>query len=105
MSARVLVATLLLAALLPGCARTDRPNTDVRTDSRARAEARPAEAVEEISGDPCTENCSGSEAGYDWAEQKGIVDPNDCGGNSDSFIEGCMAYVQEQREDRDTGSD
>jgi hypothetical protein len=43
----------------------------------------------------CTDDCSGHEAGYNWAEKKGISDSNDCGGNSNSFIEGCKAYVDE----------
>ncbi len=47
-------------------------------------------------GNECTEDCSGHQAGYDWAEEKGITDPEDCGGNSDSFIEGCESYAEEQ---------
>lgn len=43
----------------------------------------------------CTEDCSGHEAGYDWAERNGINDIYDCDGNSQSFIEGCQAYVEE----------
>ena len=43
----------------------------------------------------CTGNCSGHEAGYEWAADKGISDPSDCGGNSESFIEGCEAYANE----------
>jgi hypothetical protein len=43
----------------------------------------------------CTQDCSGHEAGYAWAEKKGIMDPDDCGGNSQSFIEGCRAYAEE----------
>lgn len=45
-------------------------------------------------GDPCTIDCSGHEAGYEWAEEQGISDPDDCGGKSDSFIEGCIAYAE-----------
>ena len=30
----------------------------------------------------CTEDCSGHEAGYAWAEAKGIDDPGDCCGTS-----------------------
>src|SRR5262249_20744862 len=41
---------------------------------------------------------SGHEAGYAWAEEHGIDDPDDCGGNSDSFIEGCQEYAEEQQE-------
>lgn len=48
-------------------------------------------------GDACTEDCSGHEAGYQWAEENEIQDPYDCGGNSDSFIEGCESYAEEQQ--------
>jgi len=54
---------------------------------------------------PCTVDCSGHEAGYEWAEKKGIEDPDDCGGNSNSFIEGCRAWAEEQAEDEDTDGD
>jgi hypothetical protein len=47
-------------------------------------------------GYECTVNCEGHEAGYEWAEEKGIDDPDDCGGNSQSFIDGCRAYAEEQ---------
>jgi hypothetical protein len=47
----------------------------------------------------CTSDCSGHEAGYEWAEEKGITDPSDCGGKSESFIEGCEAYANENSED------
>jgi hypothetical protein len=46
-------------------------------------------------GYDCTVDCSGHEAGYQWAEDHGIDDPEDCGGNSNSFIEGCRAYAEE----------
>jgi|GEM_PF-2287285 len=44
----------------------------------------------------CTQDCSGHEAGYEWAEDNGITDMDDCEGNSQSFIEGCQAYAEEQ---------
>lgn len=50
-------------------------------------------------GYSCTTDCSGHEAGYKWAEENGIDDPDNCGGNSDSFIEGCHAYADEQQND------
>lgn len=49
----------------------------------------------------CIGDCSGHEAGYNWAEEKGIDDPSDCGGNSSSFIEGCESYAEEQQESVD----
>ena len=42
-------------------------------------------------GYPCTVDCSGHEAGYNWAKRKGITDPANCTGHSLSFIEGCRA--------------
>jgi hypothetical protein len=48
-------------------------------------------------GDSCTVDCSGHKAGYDWAERHDIDDEDNCGGNSESFIEGCKAYVREQQ--------
>lgn len=48
-------------------------------------------------GYDCTVDCSGHEAGYKWAEEHGIDDEDDCRGNSQSFIEGCQAYVRQQQ--------
>lgn len=48
-----------------------------------------------FNGYPCTQDCSGHQAGYDWAAQKGVNDISGCGGNSNSFIEGCQSYVEE----------
>jgi len=42
----------------------------------------------------CTVDCSGHDAGYRWAEDNDIDDPDDCYGNSQSFIEGCMEYAE-----------
>lgn len=49
-----------------------------------------------FNGYRCTVDCSGHEAGYDWAEDHGITDAEDCDGNSESFIEGCRSYAEEQ---------
>lgn len=43
----------------------------------------------------CTDDCSGHRASYEWARKKGITDSYDCGGNSQSFIEGCKSYASE----------
>lgn len=47
----------------------------------------------------CTDDCSGHEAGYQWAEEHDIDDPDECDGNSDSFIEGCRSYAEERQSD------
>ncbi len=51
--------------------------------------------TEYFHGYRCTLDCSGHEAGYRWAEEHGIDDADDCGGNSHSFIEGCQAWAEE----------
>lgn len=48
----------------------------------------------------CTTDCSGHDAGWEWAEENGVSDPDDCGGNSLSFEEGCIAYAEEQQAER-----
>ena len=48
-----------------------------------------------FNGYDCTEDCSGHEAGYVWAEKNNIDNVDDCDGNSDSFIEGCQSYAEE----------
>ncbi|MEI6553438.1 MAG: hypothetical protein WCO09_02620 [bacterium] len=46
-------------------------------------------------GYECTTfDCSGHKAGYEWAANKNIEQDSDCGGSSQSFIEGCKAYVK-----------
>jgi hypothetical protein len=42
----------------------------------------------------CTEDCSGHDAGFEWAKDNDITDASDCGGKSQSFIEGCEAYAE-----------
>lgn len=68
----------------------------------------PAAASAQYSGSyGCTDDCSGHQAGYVWAERNDIADPSQCGGNSRSFIEGCMDYAEQRtREVReDAGCD
>lgn len=36
---------------------------------------------------------TGHNAGYVWAQTNGLTDPSECGGDSDSFIQGCQEYV------------
>lgn len=50
-------------------------------------------STESFYGYACKGDCSGHKAGYKWASDKGITNSSDCGGNSQSFIEGCQAYV------------
>ena len=65
-----------------------------------------ANAQDTFQGYECTVDCSGHEAGYEWANRNGITDPGDCGGNSQSFVEGCQAFAEENYDPADDyGSD
>lgn len=66
-----------------------------------RLEDLPVPKASSFAGYDCTDDCSGHEAGWEWAEQQEIADPDDCGGNSDSFIEGCIAYAEQNAELQD----
>jgi len=46
-----------------------------------------------FAGRNCASDCSENIAGYLWAEGHNILDPDECMGNSRSFIEGCRAYA------------
>jgi hypothetical protein len=46
-----------------------------------------------FSGYPCGSDCLKDEAGYRWASQNGINDPDNCTGDTWEFIEGCRVYV------------
>jgi len=63
-----------------------------------RSQARASESIQtgsEFKGYACTGDCSGHEAGYAWAEENQITDPDMCDGRSQSFIEGCVAWAEE----------
>lgn len=62
-------------------------------------------SAQDFHGYDCTEDCSGHEAGYAWAEARGIDDADDCGGKSRSFYEGCLAFVRDQGDDDDCDTD
>ena len=104
-------ASLLLASLLIGCGRgpaAQRSDDDETNMTMQRHQSAPPgedPTLAAADGLPCTEECSGQDAGYEWAEQNGIGDPNDCGGDSDSFIEGCMAYAAERTQHQDMQDD
>lgn len=49
----------------------------------------------------CTQDCGGHEAGFQWAQERDIDDASDCGGSSQSFIEGCEAFATARQEEAD----
>ena len=77
----------------------DSQNNSARSADTARQNAIEAlqdQTYEDVMGvGECTEDCSGHNAGWEWAKEHQVFDPDDCSGNSDSFIEGCKAYGEE----------
>jgi hypothetical protein len=45
---------------------------------------------------PCQGDCAADKAGYRWAAQNRISDPDDCTGDTAAFIEGCRVYAERQ---------
>lgn len=59
-----------------------------------------------FAGYGCASDCSGHEAGFNWAEEHDIDNEDDCDAagdtsNSPSFAEGCKAYVNGDSPDED----
>lgn len=49
----------------------------------------------------CTKDCSGHEAGYEWAKQNNAINmDNDCEKRGNSFLQGCYAYIEEVEEQK-----
>lgn len=65
---------------------------------QAWSRAQPPRAAMSAYWYSCTSDCSGHNAGYEWAARRGLTDRYQCSGNSQSFIEGCWAYVEEHEE-------
>ena len=68
------------------------------TSSTFAEPAAPGKTPSNFAGYNCVGDCSGHQAGYDWAEEKGLSDEDDCDAagdrsNSPSFAEGCKAFV------------
>lgn len=72
-----------------------------RDEAQEQAES---EAIDDLEGTTyqdnlgsygCTSDCSGHDAGFEWAQERELTDRYECSGNSQSFIEGCEAYFDE----------
>src|SRR5690349_21829270 len=102
------IALCLMAALsLFACDQSDHKPSDEQGDGNStvddpskfvtRAEEQlEDQSYEDVRGtDDCTDDCSGHNAGWEWAKQNDIAEANGCSGDSDSFVEGCTAYTEE----------
>ncbi len=103
---RLSVAAMLVvvALLLPGCGGggSSYGEDDGYSYEEDEIESDPADVdaadVAEIEFDNCTSDCSGHEAGFQWAQDNDVTDTSECSGDSNSFIEGCESFAQERIE-------
>lgn len=103
-------AVVIAALVVIGCGEdrhdSEKGGSAPPTVAAPRSYERMAQASSDTyHGYDCTEDCSGHEAGYTWAENHDITDPDDCGGNSESFIEGCQAHAEEAGDTEDDDND
>ena len=91
------ILALLIALSFIGCSESATTEAPADGSSYVDTEEEVQYSGNEFNGYPCIGDCSGHEAGYQWAEENGITDPDTCGGNSNSFIEGCQSYAEEQQ--------
>lgn len=98
----MIVGCLALAA----CGSSEEAST-AEDNARENAVASLSTVTFEDVGDTslCTEDCGGHDAGFEWARDNGITDESECSGNSDSFIEGCQAYVQQVEQQTEENKD
>lgn len=103
------IAAFFLLLALAGCADSESGcgqfDDDCKADYAADMAADNAEAsnvdpsaVEEPEFTGCTDDCSGHEAGFNWAQTNDVTDVSECTGNSDSFDEGCETFAQARAE-------
>lgn len=72
--------------------KTDEPTSSETTETLTAEES---DYVAENGTSECTSDCSGHDAGYEWAEENDICDPEYDNGNSNSFNEGVQAYAED----------
>lgn len=89
-------SSILLASLLLLACSSEPSDADVDEAYETASEEMAGTTFEEV-GDSstCTDDCGGHDAGYEWAQEQGVTDASECGGKSQSFIEGCETYASE----------
>jgi hypothetical protein len=85
------------------------PNTAAATEQSYSSDAA-STSDQTFDEDPCSIDCSGHQAGYDWAERNSIDDEDVCdraadNSNSPSFGAGCKAYANGDSPDGDEDDD
>jgi hypothetical protein len=97
------ISGVVVFSVLFGSSSDD--GTGTRVESVSEVETLPLDTKQIEPGDPsgdyyvnngssdCTQDCSGHEAGYQWAEENDVCDPEFDGANSESFADGVREYA------------
>lgn len=93
-----LLTLLVLPLLLTGCTNSSSySNVQEWEETRDEIPANVLIHREEngfyFAGEKCIDDCGGHIAGFEWAKSRGIKNPTECGGKSQSFIKGCKIYA------------
>lgn len=69
--------------------------SDSSVDNYSSTREEEPEEYYESQGYDCTGDCSGHDAGYEWAQDNDVCDDSYSYGNSQSFDEGVQVYAEE----------
>ncbi len=89
-------AILFIALALGSLGATAAAQTNKATARPAGHSPHPVQDVgraDLFHGYACGVDCSIHQEGYKWAADHRIINPVDCQGSSESFIEGCRAFA------------
>lgn len=73
----------------------DSDTTQPKTTQTEVLTAEESDYVQENGTSACTSDCSGHDAGYEWAEKYTICDTEYDNGNSESFNEGVRQWAED----------
>ena len=87
--------TALLSLLAATACNSPEPSDEDIDQAYENAQEQLSDVSFEDVGDSgdCTEDCSGHDAGFEWARDQGVTDSSECSGDSQSFVEGCEAFA------------
>jgi len=93
------ILLVVLAACTPAPKKNATPATHQASASQTgghtplpvMADNHPGEYL--FHGYPCGSDCLLHQKGYQWGSVHKIVNPKDCRGTSEEFIEGCLAFA------------
>jgi len=77
---------------IPSAAQSRNPANNHTPD--ATTTQAPSTTSSKYRGYDCSSDCSGHEAGFQWAEEHDVCDEDYDGGNSESFAEGVRSYAE-----------